>query len=248
MDDMDDIPEPQGGEPVDAGQGAGTTPAPGEGAPQDGGAGAGAGSGEPDVLDSFSLEGADDGVEPAAAAGGETGATEGGDYKLDFGEGADVPESLAASITAVAREAGADPGKAVKLVLGAQAAAIEYQKGVQREQGKQLKADWGAQFDENMKATKSFMVRVAKQAGIPLEEMAGMATPQGFRLMNACRSLVSEGGQKLVGGKTESVTLSADEQLNQIYSDPKKFRALSDPSDPEWAAVNAEVNRLLGIK
>lgn len=246
MDDMDDIPEPQGGEPVDAGQGAGATPAPGEGAPQDGGAGAGSGA-EPDVLDSFSLDGADDGGEPAAAAGGETGATEGGDYKLDFGEGADVPESLAASITAVAREAGADPGKAVKLVLGAQQAAIEYQKGVQREQGKQLKADWGAQFDANMQATKSFMVRVAKQAGIPLEDMAGMATPQGFRLMNACRALVSEGGQKLAGGKTETATLSAEEQLNQIYSDPKKFRALSDPTDPEWHTVNEQVNRLLGL-
>lgn len=244
MDDMDDIPEPQGGEPVDAGQGAGATPAPGEGAPQDGGAGAGA---EPDVLDSFSLDGADDGVEPAGAAGGETGTTEGGDYKLDFGEGADVPESLAASITAIAREAGADPGKAVKLVMGAQAAAIEYQKGIQREQGKQLKADWGAQFDANMQATKSFMVRVAKQAGIPLEEMAGMATPQGFRLMNACRALVSEGGQKLAGGKTETSALSAEEQLNQIYSDPKKFKALSDPSDPEWETVNAQVNKLMGI-
>lgn len=244
MYDMDDMPEPQGGEPEDAGQGAGATPAPGDGAPQDGGAGAGA---EPDVLDSFSLDGADEGGEPAAAPGGETGATEGGDYKLDFGEGADVPESLAASITAVAREAGADPGKAVKLVLGAQQAAIEYQKGLQREQGKQLKADWGAQFDANMKATKSFMVRVAKQAGIPLEEMAGMATPQGFRLMNACRSLVSEGGQKLAGGKTETSALSAEEQLNQIYSDPKKFKALSDPSDPEWETVNAQVNRLMGI-
>lgn len=242
MDDMDDVPEPQGGEPVDAGQDAGATPAPGEGTPQDGGAGA-----EPDVLDSFTLEGADEGGEPAPAAGGETGSTGGGDYKLDFGEGADVPESLAASITAVAREAGADPGKAVKLVLGAQAAAIEYQKGLQREQGKQLKADWGAQFDENLKATKGFMVRVAKAAGIPLEDMAGMATPQGFRLMNACRALVSEGGQKLAGGKADAVTLSAEEQLNRIYSDPKKFRTLSDPTDPEWASVNAEVNRLLGI-
>lgn len=206
------------------------TPAPGDNA-------GGGQVQEPDVLDDFTLEGNE-----ADAAGEAVDA--GGEYKLDFGE-ENIPEQLATALGRVAREAGADPVKAVKLMMGAQAAQDEYRKGVQRELGQKLKADWGSQFEANMKATKAFMVRVAHQAGIPMEQMQGMATPQGFRLMNACRALVSEGGQKLAG--TQQQPVSAEQQLNDIYSDPEQYKAMMNPSDPRFREVTNKVNALMGL-
>lgn len=59
-------------------------------------------------------------------------------------------------------------------------------------------AEWGAEYQANVRQAKVFAAQMEKKAGVPHDVMKIFASPMGFRLLHALRGAVAEPG--FVGG------------------------------------------------
>lgn len=170
------------------------------------------------------------------------------DTTFDLGEQTAIPQTMHAGLAARAQELGLDGAKAAQYLNAAMAYAKEVDQQVAKESGAALRQEWGSAFNDNVAATKSFMARMSKKAGLTTDQMQVLMSPNGFRLMNAIR--VASGGEssRYAGTPQNTPKLSAEQELEEIYADPQKYHALINPGDPMHRIVNRRVNQLLGIE
>lgn len=195
--------------------------------------------------DDFNFEG-DDGSD---SGDGDITPSEGdepqeGDYAFDLGENSGIPDFLHQGLGSIAQKAGIDASKASTFMREAMAHAKAEDQRLMKEDAAKLKEELGDKFEPTIKATKSFMARAAKKAGLNAQDMALLASPRGIRLMNAIREQVSESSS--IAGKGAPV-MTNEQKIEAIMNDPEKFLALSDSTHPQHSNVNAELNRLYGI-
>lgn len=194
-----------------------------------------------DDVFSFTDEDADDAPE-GEADGGE--GEDGGVFELSAES--DIPQDYATGLGEIAREVGVGGAKGAQLIERAWEYVKEQQAAANRQLGAEMRKEWGSEFDAKVAATKQFAARLAKRAGLDAAKMAPMMSPYGFRLLNAMREMVQEGGGFAGGAKSEP-KLTTEQQIDQIYETPELFRALTEPSDPRHEEINARLNKLMGI-
>lgn len=196
-----------------------------------------------DDADVFSFSDAD--AESDAQGEGED--AEGGEDVFAFSEGSKVPADYTEAFAGIAKEVGVGGKAAAALIERAWEYAVAQDKALNKELGGELRKEWGSEFDAKVAATKTFAVRLAERAGLSMEAMKPMMSPYGFKLINAMRELVQEGGGFAGGAKSEP-KLTAEQQIDQIYETPELFRALTEPGDPRHDEINARLNKLMGIR
>ena len=219
------------------------------------GAGSNTGAGEAPEddfdLGQFQFDNLDDDATPAPG-GGEGGQGQQQqvpeDYAFDLGAETEIPEELHAPYAAAAKELGLDGQKAAGLLNKALSIAQERALAADKAAGRELKQEWGAEYEQRKGDTMAFMKRMAKSAGLSAEQMKLMMSPNGFRLMDAMRRSVSENSRLAGGNGIATHVPTVQERIDAIYNDPVKYAALINPADPQWKAVNDELNRLMGIR
>lgn len=170
-----------------------------------------------------------------------------GEYNFDLGEQTQIPEGIHGELGGLAKELGLPGDKAAQLLNR----SLEiYQKAhaeMNRELGKELRKEWGADFDAKLKATKAYAVRLGKLAGLRAADMGAMMSPYGVRLLNAMREMVSEGGGFAGRAAQAAAPLTTQQKLDAFYANSEKMAAVLDPNHPLFESANRELNKLHGI-
>ncbi len=168
-------------------------------------------------------------------------------FQMEWPEGYEASEEFAQITTEAAKAAGIADGKlagsyTAKVIAAIQEAA---DKRVAADDA-ELKADWGAEYQANMKECKAFVERMGAKAGLSEDDVAVLATPKGMRLIQVIRAEVGEG--VAAGGK--SVASAADESwAREVMTNPQHadYKAFHNPSDPRWRSLNARYNKVKGF-
>lgn len=201
-------------------------------------------AGVDDDVFSFSEADADDAQDGGEAAdGGED--EDGGVFELSAET--DIPQEFAEGFGEIARELGVPGGKGAQLIERAWEYAKAQRAAANKQLGAEMRKEWGSEFDSKVAATKQFAARLAKRAGLEVAQMAPMMSPHGFRVLNAMREMLQEGGG-FAGAANSEPKLTKEQQIDQIYETPELFRALTEPSDPRHDEINARLNGLMGIR
>lgn len=200
-------------------------------------------AGVDDDVFSFSDADAGDAQDGGEAADGGEG-EDGGVFELSAET--DIPQEFAEGLGEIARELGVPGGKGAQLIERAWEFAKAQQEAANKQLGAEMRKEWGREFDAKVAATKQFAARLAKRAGLDAAKMAPMMSPYGFKLLNAMREMVQEGGG-FAGAANSEPKLTTEQQIDQIYETPELFRALTEPGDPRHDEINARLNRLMGI-
>ena len=168
------------------------------------------------------------------------------EYVFDLGEKTQIPSEIHGELGGLAKELGIPGDKAAQLLnKGLEVYQAQF-KEQNRQLGRELRKEWGKDFDARLKATKSFAVRLGREAGLKEEEMAVLMSPYGVRLMDAMRSKLDEGGG-FAGRATSSPQKSREEQLDEFYANKEKMAAVLDPANPLHSIANKELNKLFGL-
>lgn len=187
----------------------------------------------------------------AAAAGGDAAAADGevvaGEEDVfAFSEGSQVPGGFTEAFAGIAKEVGVGGKSAAALIERAWAHAMAQQEAVNKELGAELRKDWGSEFNAKVGATKAFAVKLAGRAGLSVDDMKPMMSPYGFRLLNAMREMVQEGGG-FAGAANAAPKMTPEQEIDRIYETPELWRALTDSGDPRHKDVNERLNKLMGL-
>ena len=169
------------------------------------------------------------------------------EYEFNLGDDSSIPQYLHGGLAERAQQLGLDGSKAAEYLNAAMNYAQEMEAQAARESGAALRKEWGSDFDAKVNATKQFMVRMSQKAGLSIEQMSILMSPNGFRLMNAIRQASGGENVRYAGSPQNTPKLSAEQELEEIYADPVKYHALITPGDPQHKIVNRRVNELLGI-
>ena len=161
------------------------------------------------------------------------------EYEIDFGEGFVENDALRDMLKGHARAAGLPADAAGKFLSEVAASIRADEEEAFKEADEALKDEWGAEYETNVSA--------AKASGVSMEKMAVFASPDGFRVLHAISRLTGEGGLK-GGGQIPAKTDPADE-AQAILSDPnhRYYKAIADPSHPQWREATDYYNKLVGI-
>lgn len=146
-----------------------------------------------------------------------------------------------------ARAAGLPADAAGKFLSEVAASIRADEEEAFKEADEALKDEWGAEYETNVSAAKAFARKLSVESGVPMEKMAVFASPDGFRVLHAISRLTGEGGLK-GGGQIPAKTDPADE-AQAILSDPnhRYYKAIADPSHPQWREATDYYNKLVGI-
>lgn len=169
------------------------------------------------------------------------------EFAMVWPEGYEASEEFAQITTEAAKAAGIADGKLAGAYTAKVIAAIQEaaDKRVAADDA-ELKADWGAEYQANMKECKAFVERMGAKAGLSEDDVAVLATPKGMRLIQVIRAEVGEG--VAAGGK--SVASAADESwAREVMTNPNHadYAAFHNPSDPRWRELNARYNKVKGF-
>lgn len=169
------------------------------------------------------------------------------EYEIDFGEGFVENDALRDMLKGHAREAGLPADAAGKFLSEVAASIRADEEEAFKEADEALKDEWGAEYETNVSAAKAFARKLSVESGVPMEKMAVFASPDGFRVLHAISRLTGEGGLK-GGGQIPAKTDPADE-AQAILSDPnhRYYKAIADPSHPQWREATDYYNKLVGI-
>ena len=146
-----------------------------------------------------------------------------------------------------ARAAGLPSDAAGKFLSEVAASIRADEEAAFKEADEALKDEWGAEYETNVSAAKAFARKLSVESGVPMEKMAVFASPDGVRVLHAISRLTGEGGLK-GGGQIPAKTDPADE-AQAILSDPnhRYYKAIADPSHPQWREATDYYNKLVGI-
>ena len=169
------------------------------------------------------------------------------EYEIDFGEGFVENDALRDMLKGHARAAGLPADAAGKFLSEVAASIRADEEEAFKEADEALKDKWGAEYETNVSAAKAFARKLSVESGVPMEKMAVFASPDGFRVLHAISRLTGEGGLK-GGGQIPAKTDPADE-AQAILSDPnhRYYKAIADPSHPQWREATDYYNKLVGI-
>ena len=169
------------------------------------------------------------------------------EYEIDFGEGFVENDALRDMLKGHARAAGLPADAAGKFLSEVAASIRAAEEEAFKEADEALKDEWGAEYETNVSAAKAFARKLSVESGVPMEKMAVFASPDGFRVLHAISRLTGEGGLK-GGGQIPAKTDPADE-AQAILSDPnhRYYKAIADPSHPQWREATDYYNKLVGI-
>jgi len=168
-------------------------------------------------------------------------------YEFNLGDDSSIPQHLHSGLAERAQQLGLDGSKAAEYLNAAMSYAQEVEAQMAKESGEALRKEWGSEFDAKVDATKQFMVRMSKKAGLSAEQMGILMSPNGFRLMNAIRQASGGENVRYAGNPQNAPKMTPEQELEEIYADPVKYHALITPGDPQHKIVNRRVNELLGI-
>lgn len=197
--------------------------------------------GEPDAAATGDVEAAGG---DAAATGGEVDGGE--EDAFAFSEGSQVPDEYAEAFAGIAKEVGVGGKAGAALIERAWAHAVAQREALNKELGAELRKEWGSDFNAKVGATKSFAVKLAGRAGLSMEAMRPMMSPYGFKLLNAMREMVQEGGG-FAGVANAAPKMTPEQEIDKIYETPELWRALTDSGDPRHKEVNERLNMLMGL-
>lgn len=169
------------------------------------------------------------------------------EYEIDFGEGFVENDALRDMLKGHARAAGLPADAAGKFLSEVAASIRADEEEAFKEADEALKDEWGAEYETNVSAAKAFARKLSVESGVSMEKMAVFASPDGFRVLHAISRLTGEGGLK-GGGQIPAKTDPADE-AQAILSDPnhRYYKAIADPSHPQWREATDYYNKLVGI-
>ena len=169
------------------------------------------------------------------------------EYEIDFGEGFVENDALRDMLKGHARAAGLPADAAGKFLSEVAASIRADEEAAFKEADEALKDEWGAEYETNVSASKAFARKLSVESGVPMEKMAVFASPDGFRVLHAISRLTGVGGLK-GGGQIPAKTDPADE-AQAVLSDPnhRYYKAIADPSHPQWREATDYYNKLVGI-
>ena len=169
------------------------------------------------------------------------------EYEIDFGEGFVENDALRDMLKGHARAAGLPADAAGKFLSEVAASIRADEEEAFKEADEALKDEWGAEYETNVSAAKAFARKLSVESGVPMEKMAVFASPDGFRVLHAISRMIGEGGLK-GGGQIPAKTDPADE-AQAVLSDPnhRYYKAIADPSHPQWREATDYYNKLVGI-
>ncbi|WP_298084579.1 hypothetical protein [uncultured Akkermansia sp.] len=169
------------------------------------------------------------------------------EYEIDFGEGFVENDALRDMLKGHARAAGLPADAAGKFLSEVAASIRADEEEAFKEADEALKDEWGAEYETNVSAAKAFARKLSVESGVSMEKMAVFASPGGFRVLHAISRMTGEGGLK-GGGQIPAKTDPADE-AQAILSDPnhRYYKAIADPSHPQWREATDYYNKLVGI-
>lgn len=202
-----------------------------------------------DELGIFSLSEADaDEGEGAEDDSGDDAQDEAGEeYRFDLGEKTQIPQVIHESLGALAQKLGVPGDKAASLLNEGLAIYQEAHREAMKKSLAELREEWGDRFAPNVKATKAFIVRLGKAAGLGVAEMGALECPHGMRLMNALRVHLNESGS-YAGAPHAAPKLTPQQQIDAIFADPVKAEAMLDPGHPQYKAVHSELDGLYALR
>ncbi len=205
-------------------------------------------SGAQDVSAGYSLSpDADaDGDSADGAEGAEESAESAGDeaYEIQWPDGVEVEDGFKAITNEAASAAGLDKAAAGKYTAAVLASFQKQQQEALAAADAELKQDWGAQYNERVKACRSFMARHMRAAGLSAEDVAVLQSPKGFRLIH---SFMERTGERAAAGTSRASSSAADEQwASDVMTNPQHpdYNAYHDPSDARFEQVHARFNRV----
>ena len=169
------------------------------------------------------------------------------EYEIDFGEGFVENDALRDMLKGHARAAGLPADAAGKFLSEVAASIRADEEEAFKEADEALKDEWGAEYETNVSAAKAFARKLSVESGVSMEKMAVFASPDGFRVLHAISRMIGEGGLK-GGGQIPAKTDPADE-AQAVLSDPnhRYYKAIADPSHPQWREATDYYNKLVGI-
>lgn len=168
------------------------------------------------------------------------------EYVFELGEDTQIPEQIHGALGTLAQGLGVPGDSAAKLLNGALETYQKAHREVMLANLGKLKEEWGDKYAANVQATKAFITRIGRKAGLPVEELAPLSCPNGMRLMNALREELAE-SSAYVGAPATAPKLTVEQQIDAFYADKEKCEAMLNPAHPRFQAVHAELNRLYNI-
>ena len=175
----------------------------------------------------------------------------GGEYVLELGESFGGSDEVRGMITRHAQGCGIPAAAAGRFVTAVCDELLAGERGRVLREAKAayeaLEGEWGAEFSANMEGTKRFLHGLLQEGAIRQEDVGRLMCPEVFRLVNALRGRLGEGGT--VGMQAAAVA-SRRVEYERIMNDPncEEFRVLMNPGDPRYKATAARMNELAGMR
>lgn len=198
-----------------------------------------------DAEDNYSWDDDADQESGEDADAGESDQEESGEYEFNLGEETQIPEVIHGDLGSLAKELGLPGDKAAALLNRGLEIYQKAHEAANKELGRELRKEWGPEFDAKLKATKIFAAKLGREAGLKAEDMAVMMSPYGVRLLNAMREKLGEGG---FAGRAAASPMTTQQKLDAFYANSEKMAAVLDASHPLYESANKELNQLYGIK
>lgn len=167
------------------------------------------------------------------------------EYVLELPDDLEVTDEFKDILKERARESGLDGKAAGKYVSGVIKAMEEAEQANITQGTKELREDWGKNFNANMDAVKTFAFKLREKSGLTPQDLAPLQSPKGYRLLHALQQLVGE--DTFVDGKTAPV-IDPQKEAQRMLTDPshRYYKAIHDQTDPLFLEANHEYNRLVG--
>lgn len=166
-------------------------------------------------------------------------------YELELPEDLDVTDDFKTTLKEHAKASRLEGKAAGQFVSGVIKSMQEAERANISATTRELREDWGKNFNANMKSVKEFAVKLKQKSGLTTEDMALLQSPKGYRLLFALMNSVGE--DTFVSGK-ETQAEDPQKEAQRMLTDPshRYFHAIQNPSDPLFHEANREYNRLVG--
>ena len=169
---------------------------------------------------------------------------------LQWGEDGDggIPADFHEGLAQVVKDLGFDNARSARLLAKGYQYAMQRDAELTRSIGNDLRKQWGNDFNANIRETKRFWNETLRGANIPPQARAILGSPYGMMLGNYLRTRVQGGeASRYAGSGNTQSPKTAQQQIDEIYANPKTSRATWDSSDPLYTEVQAKLNQLMGV-
>lgn len=141
-------------------------------------------------------------------------------------------------LTAAAKEEGLPLGAAGRYMNRVLAAVTGNQQAALAKQDAALRAEWGANFERNMRSTGDFIARLSSAAGLDENERAALKNPLNYRIMYKLMNASGELPAGVVGAaapKPSNAPLTKEERaavMRDMLHNPQNpyYKGLNDPA------------------